>query len=151
MDSTLFMRWAIGMAAADSGRLNTVAERFQVGGYDVSVTQLVVWGVVVLVVATLLWKVALVIALRDSQTYHSPARLFNDLCRLHGLDFPSRKLLWRLAKIRQLEHPAQLFLEPSWFDTASVPASLQPFRPQLAELKQRLFAGRTAPGSELTP
>ncbi len=133
------------MAAVESDRINTVAERFQVGGYDVSVTQLVVLVIVLLLVAAVLWKVARVIALRDGQNFDSPARLFNDLCRLHGLDFPSRKLLWRLAKIRQLDHPAQLFLEPTWFDTAHVPASLQPFRPQLAELKQQLFAGRTAP------
>ena len=145
MDSTYLTRWMIGLAAVERDRMYTVAERFQLGGSDVSVTQVVVLGVVVLVLALVFWKVARVIALRDGQSYHSPARLFNDLCRLHGLDFPSRKLLWRLAKIRQLEHPAQLFLEPTWFDMANVPASLQPFRPQLAELKQQLFAGRAAP------
>ncbi len=144
VDHTHFMRGMLGLAAADGDRWSTFAGQFRDGGSQVSITSLVVLGVVVLVAVIVLWKVARVMALRDGQSYHNPTRLFHDLCRLHGLDFPSRKLLWRLAKIRQLEHPARLFLEPTWFDAAQVPATLQPFRSQLAELKQRLF---TAPHS----
>ena len=64
----------------------------------------------------------------------------SQLCRLHELDWPSRRLLRRLAQARQLENPAQLFLEPTWFEAANMPAPLRPFRPQLAELRQHLFA-----------
>ncbi len=136
------------LAAAEQDGMQAVSRWFALEGKP-SFAQCAALVFVVLVLLVVCWKVARVMAMREGRGYYSPHRLFDDLCRAHGLDFPSRKLLWRLAKCRELPHPAQLFLEPSWFDPANVPASLQPFRPQLTQLKQRLF-GSAATASQST-
>ena len=120
-------------------RINDVAERFQGGGAQISTTHFVVFCVVAVILGVVLWWVARAVALRDGRSYFSTKRLFYELCRLHELDLSSRRLLRRLAQARQLKHPSQLFLEPTWFEPAEIPAALRPFQPQLAEIKQQLF------------
>ncbi len=149
MNGIFSLQATLALAAGNSDKLANLSGRFQNGGGTVSMTQLVLVGIGVLIVGCVLWLVARKFALRDGRSYHNQTRLFHDLCRLHGLDFPSRKLLWRLAKLKQLEHPAQLFVEPSWFEAPQVPGSLQPFRSQLAELKLRIFQGQTRAASGL--
>lgn len=120
-------------------RINDVAERFQSGGSEFSATHLIVFAVVIVIVGLVLWRVARVIALREGRSYFSSKRLFLDLCRLHELDLPSRRLLQRLAQARGLQHPGRLFLEPALFNTAEIPSPLRPYREQLAEIRERLF------------
>lgn len=92
-----------------------------------------------LVVAAVVWAVVRFRTHREQASYNSPRRLFNDLCTLHELDWPTRKLLRQLARSRHLDHPARIFVEPACFDPAHIPPQLQPFRTQLQRLKTRLF------------
>jgi hypothetical protein len=95
-----------------------------------------------LIILTVVWGVWHYRTRWATASYYSPRRLFNDLCALHGLDWPTRKLLRQLARCRHLEHPARVFLEPACFDPANVPLALQPFQDELQQLKTRLFSGR---------
>ena len=101
--------------------------------------QVIVFCVIAVILGVVLWRVARMVAMRDGRSYISTKRLFQQLCRLHELDWPSRRLLRRLAQARQLKNPARVFLEPTWFEAAEIPAALRPFAPQLAEIRQRLF------------
>lgn len=81
-------------------------------------------------------------ARRDERrrTYTHPGRLFHELCRAHGLDASSRRLLRRLASHARLSQPALIFVEPQWFDPAGLPPSLTAEQPHLEQLRARLFA-----------
>ncbi len=78
-------------------------------------------------------------AQREGRSHFSSRRLFDELCALHELDWPSRKLLHQLARAHRLEHPARVFVEPRWFEAAQIPETLAPFRVQFLQLKSRLF------------
>ena len=127
-------------AGPSTQRINDVAERFQTGGTQVSGTQIFVFCIVAVVLGIVLWRVARLVALRDGRSYVSTKRLFRDLCRLHDLDWSSRRLLRRLALARGLNNPAQIFLQPAWLEPAEIPAEFRPFQAQLQEIEQRLFA-----------
>ena len=59
------------------------------------------------------WLLSRLLPKRDRQgRYHRPAALFQELCRAHALDRPSRRLLKRIARAQGLGHPALLFVEP---------------------------------------
>ena len=120
-------------------RFNDMAEHFQDRGAGVSATEVVVFCALVVLLCIVLWRVARMVAMRDGRSYFSTKRLFKQLCQQHDLDWPSCQLLRRLARARRLENPAQLFLEPDWFDAVEIPVPLRPFRPQLEQIKQRLF------------
>jgi len=66
--------------------------------------------------------------------------LFTELCRAHKLNWRQRWLLWRLARIEQLSHPARLFLEPEWYAAAGLPRELRHNAAQLNAIRARLFA-----------
>jgi hypothetical protein len=93
----------------------------------------------------MLAAVVLLIWLRDGRrpqrhfVSNSAAQLFRELCRAHGLNFSSRRLLKRLAAARGLASPAVLFVEPRHFDAAKLPACLQPAANDLHHLRARLF------------
>jgi hypothetical protein len=106
---------------------------------DIPVGLLVKFVVVPLVVIAVVWAAVQYRMRRARASYYSPRRLFHELCKLHALDWPSRKLLRQLARSRHLEHPARLFLEPACFDPGNVPPALQAFRTELLQLKSRLF------------
>jgi hypothetical protein len=74
------------------------------------------------------------------RSYTHPGRLFYELCRAHGLDASSRRLLRRLASYARLAQPAQVFVEPQRFDAAVLPPSLAAEQPRLEQLRARLFA-----------
>ncbi len=115
-------------------------ERFQRAEASISVTQVLVFVAVVAVLSVVAWRVSRVMAMRDGRSYFSPRRLFRDLCRLHELGWSSRLLPQKLARARQLKDPAQLFLEPAWFEPAKIPPRLRPQQGKLGAIKQRLFA-----------
>jgi len=58
-------------------------------------------------------------------SYRSPRALFRALCRAHGLDRSQRRLLLRLARLRQMPQPAALFLQPESFATSTLSPELQ--------------------------
>ncbi|MFO7906425.1 MAG: hypothetical protein ACQESR_26665 [Planctomycetota bacterium] len=121
-------------------RVQAIERTFQEGGAsDVSMGQVAVWCVLATSLIFLLWRMGRRLANEDRGGYHSTSRLFGELCRLHCLDWPSRRLLKKLARARQLEPPTRLFIESSWFDEPDLPVSLHPFRARLAEIKRQLF------------
>jgi hypothetical protein len=128
-----------GWLLAQFNPLSDLSKRFQTGGSQFPIGQIVTLLVLLLIVVVVFWKVAHVSAQREGRTHFSPRRLFKELCTLHALDWPSRKLLHQLARANHLDHPARLFVEPQWFEAARIPETLAPFRPQLMQLKSRLF------------
>jgi len=106
---------------------------------DIPVAFLGKFVVLPLLVAAVVWAVVRYRTRRAQASYFSPRHLFNDLCALHGLDWPTRKLLRQLVRAHELEHPARVFLEPSYFEADHLPPTLQPFSAELRALKARLF------------
>jgi len=80
--------------------------------------------------------------------YDHPRALFRALCRAHGLDRASRRLLDQLARQQRLSDPARLFLEPERFEAENLGASLKPRRKQFVALRDRLFAEPTVPAND---
>ena len=72
--------------------------------------------------------------------YNNPRALFRALCRAHGLDRASRRLLDQLARQQRLADPARLFLEPERFEPANLGASLKSQQARFTSLRDRLFA-----------
>jgi len=93
--------------------------------------------------ALLAMGVAIVVAIVKrndmSQPCDDPKKLFRELCRAHGLDFASRRLLYRLATAHQLAQPAEVFLTPAMFQADQLPPQLRAQAGQLQRLRQRLF------------
>lgn len=67
------------------------------------------------------------------------SRLFHDLCRAHRLDLANRRLMKKLASERGVDHPADLFVEPEYFDTANLPPALKTSATELRQLRHQLF------------
>jgi hypothetical protein len=70
----------------------------------------------------------------------SPWGLFVELCHAHKLNWRQRWLLWRLARIKKLSHPARLFIEPELFAAGGLPRELRGSSVQLNTIRARLFA-----------
>jgi hypothetical protein len=79
--------------------------------------------------------------LRNDMELHcdNPWKLFRELCQVHRLDGPSQRLLAQLARARRLPQPAQIFLTPSAFEPADLPAGLREKADQLLRLRGMLF------------
>lgn len=86
-----------------------------------------------LVIGGVCGGLALAHRLAHDRRYRSPETVFRGLCKLHGLDGATRRLLRRVARHYRLAHPGCLFVEPKWLDpTRLVPS----FRAQAAELER---------------
>jgi hypothetical protein len=113
------------------------------------------WTNVVLVVAIILaivfalWLLLNYIAEREGRSYHSPRKLFRELCHAHGLDRGSRQLLKRLASAHRLTHPSQLFLDPERFDVLQLDTTWVAERSTLESLRDQIF-GQKLPDQEST-
>ncbi|MBN1909520.1 MAG: hypothetical protein JW818_07275 [Pirellulales bacterium] len=82
--------------------------------------------------------------------FHSPARLFWGLCRLHRLGWPDRWILWSIARHQKLDDPARVFLEPVWLGPNRLAPSLRTQAARLGRLRQTLF-GDLGPPEPLPP
>ncbi len=72
-------------------------------------------------------------------TCNDSTKLFRELCKVHGLDYPSKRLLRRIASAAGFEEPAAVFLSPEWFDPERLPKRLASEERRLQELRDRLF------------
>lgn len=99
----------------------------------------VVIGIGVLVVLGV--AVEVVRRIRVHQNGNSPEALFYGLCRVHDLDRSARALMWEVACLHRLAHPACVFTEPRWLDPAGLRNSLGPRVAEAAALHARLFDG----------
>ncbi|MEX2091112.1 MAG: hypothetical protein WD971_00470 [Pirellulales bacterium] len=73
------------------------------------------------------------------KSYNNLPELFRELCRVHRLDWSSRRLLKRLAAEWEMTSPALLFVEPERFNVARLPADWQQDANQLERIRQQLF------------
>jgi len=73
------------------------------------------------------------------KSYDSPPELFRELCRAHGLNWSSRRLLKRLAAEWELPSPALLFVEPERFNATRLPPNWRGDAARLENLRERLF------------
>ena len=76
---------------------------------------------------------------RQEFTHDSPRLLFWELCRAHRLPFASRRLLKQLAAAQGISEPAMLFVDSSSFESAGLPAALQPRANEIRTLRNQLF------------
>jgi hypothetical protein len=100
---------------------------------------LAVTGVLIVVCLTLLLIGRHFRRFERLKSYDSPPELFRELCRVHRLDWSSRRLLRRLAAEWEMTSPALLFIEPERFNAARLPDDWQPHAPKLERLRQQLF------------
>lgn len=71
--------------------------------------------------------------------YHSPIRLFNELCVLHGLLRSERQFLKLFAESNALPHPLSLFIEPRFFLDAGSDPRLERHRVMIEVLLIKMF------------
>ncbi len=119
-----------------------LGKRFSGEQAEVSLLDMVAMGCAVLffVAAVLLLKKFASLWDGTSSIYR-PQGLFRELCRAHQLNRADRQLLKHLASLGQLEHPAMLFVQPERFERANLPEELEASTEELAQLRDRLFAG----------
>jgi hypothetical protein len=68
-----------------------------------------------------------------------PHKLFRELCLVHQLDWPSRRLLLQLADGHNFAQPAQVFVTPAAFEPVRVPAALRGRIDDIKRLRAQLF------------
>jgi len=135
-----------GLLIAQASRVDEMARRLADGFREDPVRfEGGVWWVVVLIVVGLLPAVWILGRLtgrwQSGAARSSPGRLFASLCRAHGLSWPDRWLLGRLALFHALSDPARLFLEPERFDPRGLDPRLRKWERRLQAIRSRLFAG----------
>jgi len=110
-------------------------------GMDEAITGLAILAGVV--VATLLLTHLLTREERLRRT-NDPWSLFRSLCRAHRLQRVQVRLLHRVARAQQVDHPARLFLEPERYQIGCDDPQFGRDRAMLAQIASRLFAGLDA-------
>ncbi len=120
--------------------LRGMSEGFRsVGFEDKALETLLVTGGLLLVCLALLLIGRYARRFERLKSYDSPPELFRELCRVHRLDWASRRLLKRLATEWELTSPALLFVEPERFNIARLPNDWQKHAQQLDRVRRRLF------------
>jgi hypothetical protein len=120
--------------------LRSMSEGFRSVGFDDKAFEtLVVAGALIAVCLTLLLVGRFFRRFEGLKSYDSPPELFRELCRVHRLDWSSRRLLRRLAAEWEMTSPALLFVEPERFNAARLPEDWQQHAQHLERLRQKLF------------
>jgi len=78
--------------------------------------------------------------IRHRRRHSSPILLFHGLCRLHGLDRDSQRLLRQVARHHRLPNPLRLFTEPKWLDPTALGEGLSGRANEVSSLRKQLFA-----------
>lgn len=76
---------------------------------------------------------------RKQRNGFSHSALFDDLCRVHGLDRASRRLLKQVVQHCRLAQPGRVFVEPRWLDPATLSEPLRSKPSELTALRERIF------------
>jgi len=120
--------------------LRSMSEGFRSVGFDDKAFEtLLVTGIIIAISLTLLLVGRHFRRFERLKSYDSPPELFRELCRVHRLDWSSRRLLKRLAAEWEMTSPALLFIEPERFNAARLPADWQSNAEQLNQIRQQLF------------
>jgi hypothetical protein len=125
----------------DRERLQELGSGFRDKKEEFSGIELVYWVALAVAALVALAWFSRWFARHDRRSlFNSPRALFNALCKVHGLDYASRRLLKQLARAFGLPHPARVFVESQCFESGKLPTSLQGQRRAVEKLRQRLFA-----------
>ena len=120
--------------------LRSMSEGFRSIGYgDKAWETMIVAGVIIGVCLTLFLVGRYYRRFERLKSYDSPPELFRELCRLHQLDWSSRRLLQRLAAEWEMTSPALLFVEPERFNVARLPMEWHEETDRLEKLRAKLF------------
>lgn len=125
---------------ADMDRLRSMGNQFR--GRRARIEAADVWTGIAILAAFILavWVLTWFVARRERKAaYNSPRKLFNLLCKQHEVGRAGRRLLKQLARWHGLASPAQLFLNPDYFDPASLSPYLRAHAADFEALKERLF------------
>jgi len=129
--------WAL---LAGQARYLQMGRRFRRGGATMEPMQLAILLAVLAALVAIVWLVSRYWSWRTARRAHSPAALFAELCRAHGLNWSNRRLLLALARCHRLSDPNLLFVEPHRFDLANAGGPLGTRQSELSALRDRLFA-----------
>ena len=130
---------------ADRSLFKDMGSGFRAKREHFDASDLLLWFGIVIGVFVVIGIVAKIVASRDKrQLYNSPRGLFRALCRAHGLDRPSRRLLSRIARAQELAQPARLFLEPERYSEAKVSEQFREERAAIELLRKKLFENPVA-------
>ncbi len=106
----------------------------------IDLIELLPLGIVLAAVAIVIFLVVKVRNHNDmTQPCDDPNKLFRELSFVHDLDRASKKLLWRLADALHLDQPADVFLQPAYFQGDQIPEELHGEEEELELLLERLF------------
>lgn len=120
--------------------LRSMSEGFRsVGIGDKAFETMLVTGGLLAVCLTLIFIGRYFRRFERLKSYNNLPELFRELCRVHRLDWSSRRLLKRLAAEWEMTSPALLFVEPERFNVARLPADWQQDANQLERIRQQLF------------
>lgn len=120
--------------------LRSMSEGFRSIGYgDKAYETMVVAGIIIGICVTLLLVGRYYRRFERMKTYNSPPELFRELCRVHQLDWSSRRLLRRLAAEWEMTSPALLFVEPERFNVSRLPMEWHEETDRLERLRTKLF------------
>ena len=104
---------------------------------------MMVW---LLVAGAVIGVVSVILVIANRVAWHwrhkSHRGLFSGLCKVHGLDAGSRRLLNRAARFNRLRQPARLFIEPKGLDPAGLGPAFRSDAAALGKLRNSLFSLR---------
>jgi hypothetical protein len=140
MGMQLGLDQAFWLLIARTRDLRDMSEGFRSVGYNDNAfeTALVAAGLVAICL-TLLFIGRYARRFENLKSYDNAPELFRELCRVHRIDWTSRRLLKRLAAEWEMTCPANLFVEPDRFNPARLPAEWQQNTTQLESLRRQLF------------
>ena len=123
---------------AQMSRWQRMGDGLRGPGTRIELSAVLFYGLGLILVGMIVWLVLRWRKWNDmNQRCDDPWKLFRELCQHHGLDRADRRLLHKLVATRQLQQPAELFVTPSAFDPANLPADLN--GQKLRNLRARLF------------
>lgn len=125
---------------ADQDRLNGMASHFRKGSVNFTNRDMMILLGIVAVLSGIIWLLARIVYGKERKIYNRPRSLFRELCRAHGLDSPSRRLLAELAKSQGLAQPAELFLAPERFDSSRLGKKFALRQSEIGTLAEKLFS-----------
>lgn len=118
------------------------ANRPRPGDWSFGWTTVATIAEVALAIIVCLWAMKTYFFLHRERQGNSPWRLFADLCLAQNLSRRERRILTRLAGHHELDQPAMLFVEPSWWDVPKLGPQWANQKDELNRLKNRLFSSR---------
>lgn len=127
---------------------DSMTHQFSGGNFRFGAFHMLVLVLIAVALAVVYWLAGRTGRPGREQRYDHPRALFRALCRAHGLDRASRRLLDQLARQQRLSDPARLFLEPERFEAVNLGASLKPRRHQFVALRDHIFAETELPANE---